>query len=40
MHNGGVKTILILVALMVVQIAFAESASSLYDVPLKDIDGK
>ena len=34
------KIIFTIVALIVVQIAFAESVSSLYDVPLKDIDGK
>jgi len=34
------KIIALIIALAVVQIAFAESKGSLYDIPLKDIDGK
>ena len=34
------KTILILCAVALVQVALAETKSSLYDVPLKNIDGK
>jgi glutathione peroxidase len=40
---GGVKTTIIvsiLIALAMVQIVSAESKGSLYDIPLKDIDGK
>jgi glutathione peroxidase len=34
------KTIFIVVALLVAQVALAGAASSLYDIPLKDLDGK
>jgi glutathione peroxidase len=39
-YNHAMKIFTIIIALLVVQIAFAESKSSLYDIPLKDIDGK
>lgn len=34
------KIAALIIALVVVQIAFAETKGSLYDIPLKDIDGK
>src|SRR5262249_7766853 len=34
------KILALLAALFVTQLTFAESASSLYDIPLKDINGK
>ncbi len=39
-YNHAMKIITIIIALVIVQIAFAEGKGSLYDVPLKDIDGK
>lgn len=39
-YNHAMKIVAIIVALVVVQIAFAEGKGSLYDIPLKDIDGK
>src|SRR5581483_6111337 len=39
-YNHAMKIIALIIALAVVQIAFAESKGSLYDIPLKDIDGK
>src|SRR3984885_6884168 len=34
------KTILLLIAIAMTQIVSAHAAASLYDIPLKDIDGK
>ena len=39
-HTGRMKIIAILSTIMLAQIAFAQSKSSLYGIPLKDIDGK
>jgi glutathione peroxidase len=39
-HFPIMKILLLLAALLLLQVAFAQAADSLYDVPLKDIDGK
>ena len=39
-HNRALKIIALLCALIVAQVALAQSKSSLYDIPLKDINGK
>jgi len=39
-HTGRMKIIAILLTIMLAQIVFAQSNSSLYGIPLKDIDGK
>lgn len=39
-YNHAMKIITIIIALAVVQIAFAETKGTLYKIPLKDIDGK
>jgi glutathione peroxidase len=36
----GMKTIILLAAVLLVQIVSARAADSIYDIPLKDIDGK
>ena len=39
-HAGAMKSIPLLCALMLAQMAIAQLKSSLYEIPLKDIDGK
>jgi hypothetical protein len=39
-HNPPMKIIVLLCALFIAQIVSAESKSSLYDIPLRDINGK